>query len=399
VRRLLVLLPAVPVPLDTGAKIRNHGLLRLLNAEHEVDAIAFGSQASQPDLAGLVRLSRIVPEPGPRSAVRRALDVARAGLPDMAWRRWSPAFVEALGCFVADSAYDAVQAEGIEMARYLSSVPPAQRIYDAHNAEFLLQRRFSTTASSAGLRLYSRLQWRRLERFERRLVQDSRVTLAVSQHDANQLSALAGAAANVRVIPNGVDAAAYPFVDRGADQAPNLLFLGKLDFRPNAESIEWFVGAVLRPLFNCVPRTRLFAVGAGPPRWLVEAGQHDDRIAVTGYVADERSYLARCAALILPLRAGAGTRLKALIAMASGLPIVSTRVGMEGLDAEPGEDYLIAEAATEWVAVLQRLLGDPALRARLAYNGRALVARRYDWSALRAEVSAAYAWLGDQARQ
>ena len=113
---------------------------------------------------------------------------------------------------------------------------------------------------------------------------------------------------------------------------------------------------MLPPLFERVPAARLFAVGASPPRWLVEAGQHDDRIAVTGYVGDERPYLARCAALVLPLRTGGGTRLKALIAMASGLPIVSSRLGMEGLDAEPGEDYLLAETPAEWVTALQQVL-------------------------------------------
>jgi polysaccharide biosynthesis protein PslH len=390
---VLVLLPAVPEPLDTGAKIRNHGLLGLLGAEHEVDAIAFGSEASRADLARLARRSTVVPEPGRRSAVRRALDVGRTDLPDMAWQRWSTAFVKELRGFVAAGAYAAVQAEGIEMARYLYLVPPGQRIYDAHNAEFLLQRRFSKTAASPYLRLYSRLQWRRLERFERRLVQDSRLTLAVSQHDANQLGALAGEGGTVQVIPNGIDTAAYPFRAPGPEQAANLLFLGKLDFRPNAESAEWFVRTVLTPLFESVPEARLFAVGASPPRWLVQAGQHDDRIAVTGYVADERPYLARSAALVLPMRTGGGTRLKALIAMASGLPIVSTRLGMEGLDAEPGEDYLLAEGAADWVATLQRLIEDPTLRARLAHNGRALVERRYDWSALRAQFSAAYAWL------
>jgi glycosyltransferase involved in cell wall biosynthesis len=393
VSRLLVLLPAVPEPLDSGARIRNRGLLELLGAEHEVDAIAFGSEASRADLASLVRRSAIVPEPGRRSAVRRALDAGRADLPDMAQRRWSTDFMDALRCFVCNENYAAVQAEGIEMARYLYAVPPALRVYDAHNAEFLLQRRFSKTATSPYLRLYSRLQWRRLERFERRLVQDSRLTLAVSEHDANQLRALAGEGGQVRVVPNGVDTTAYPFLAPRPEQGANLLFLGKLDFRPNAESAEWFVRAVLRPLFEGVPTARLFAVGASPPRWLVDAGQHDDRIAVTGHVANERPYLARCAALVLPLRTGAGTRLKALIAMASGLPIVSTRLGMEGLDAEPGEDFLLAESAADWLATLQRILGDPALRARLAHNGRALVERRYDWSALRAEVSAAYAWL------
>jgi glycosyltransferase involved in cell wall biosynthesis len=393
VSRLLVLLPDVPYPLDAGAKIRNHGLLRVLSAEHEVDAIAFGTPASGAQLAKLVRRCAVVPVPDHRSAIRRASDLARSGLPDMALRRFSAAFMETLGCFLREGCYDGVQAEGIEMAGYLACVPPAQRIYDAHNAEFLLQRRFATAAASPSAKLYSLMQWRRLERFERQIVRNSRLTLAVSHHDANQLLALAGTPANVRVVRNGIDAPSFPFAAPRADQPPNVLFVGKLDFRPNAEAVGWFVHDVLPSLAEAVPQVRLFAVGASPPPWLVAAGQHDDRIAVTGYVADERPYVDRCAALILPVRVGGGSRLKALIAMASGLPIVSTRVGMEGLDAQPDVHYLAAESPAEWVGGLQRLLGDPALRQRMARDGRRLVEQHYDWSAIRAEVRTAYEWL------
>jgi glycosyltransferase involved in cell wall biosynthesis len=299
-----------------------------------------------------------------------------------------------LRCFLQDEAYDAVQAEGIEMSGYLWDVPRRQRIYDAHNAEFLLQRRFSTAAGSPAAKLYSRVQWRRLERFEGALVRSSRMTLAVSHHDANQLLALAGTPTTVRVVRNGIDASAFRFAVPQSDQPPNVLFLGKLDFRPNAEAVGWFVRDVLRPLAALVPQARLFAVGAAPPAWLVRIGQHDDRLAVTGYVEDERPYLERCAALVLPMRTGAGSRLKALIAMASGLPIVSTRVGMEGLDAQPDVHYLAAESAAEWVSCLHRLLGDPVLRQRMARDGRLLVEQQYDWSVIRSDVRMAYAWLG-----
>jgi glycosyltransferase involved in cell wall biosynthesis len=305
----------------------------------------------------------------------------------------SSAFREKLRCFLRDGAYDAVQAEGIEMAGYLWFAPAAKRIYDAHNAEFLLQRRFSEGAPSLAGRLYSRLQWRRLERFEGAVISSSRLTLAVSQHDANQLRALAGKEANVQVVRNGIDASAYPLVMPRADRAPNLLFVGKLDFRPNAEALEWFVREVLPSLHTALPRVRLFAVGAAPPAWLVRVGQHDDRVAVTGYVEHERRYLERCAALILPVRTGGGSRLKALIALASGLPIVSTRVGMEGLEAEPGVHYLAAESPAEWVHTLHGLLGDTRLRQRLALAGRELVEQQYDWPAIRGEMHVAYQWL------
>lgn len=394
--RLLVLLPAVPTPLDTGANIRNHGLLKLLGADHEVDAVAFGSEARQAEFATLVKRLRIVPEPAGRSARRRAWDLARTDLPDMALRRWSMAFMRAVSCLVRDGSYAAVQAEGIEMARYLGAVPGTRRIYDAHNAEFLLQLRASEAAPSLLASVYSRLQWRRLERFERQVVRGSRMAVAVSHHDANQLLALAGADASVQVVRNGIEASAYQFQpDRPRPAAhSSLLFVGKLDFRPNGEALRWFVTDVLRPLHAVEPGVRLFAVGARPPAWLVATGQHDDRIAVTGYVADERPYLARCSVLVLPFRTGGGSRLKALIAMASGLPIISTRLGMEGLDAEPGQHYVVAESAADWVAGLQRLLTDSELRQRLAFNGRALVEQQYDWSTIRADVRAAYAWLG-----
>lgn len=363
-----MLLPSPPLPADAGARMRNAGLLDVLAMDHQVDTL--------------------VPEPRARSVARRLADIARADVPDMAQRLWSAEFAQTVLRQTRAGRYAAVQAEGIEMARYLEAVPQEGRIYDAHNAEFLLQRRLAHTASAIG-RLYSRLQWRRLERFEREVVRQSRMTLAVSEHDGNQLSALAGPRANVRVIPNAINLAAYPFQARGESATFGLLFVGKLDFRPNASGLAWFVRDVLPRLDD----VRLFAVGAAPPPWLVAAGQHDDHIAVTGYVADERPYFARCSALVLPVQTGGGSRFKALVAMASGLPIVSTRLGMEGLEAEPETHYLPADSPDEWVAALGRLIADGALRDRLACNGRALVEQRYTWSALRDRIREAYAWL------
>ena len=263
-------------------------------------------------------------------------------------------------------------------------------MYDAHNAEFLLQRRLADSASPPG-RVYSRIQWRRLERFEGEVVRGSRLTLAVSEHDANQLIALAGASANVHVIPNAIDVSAYPFrpVSDPKMMLANVLFVGKLDFGRTPRRWGCFVrrGSATRARGSFVRRRRLAARVAGA------AGQHDDRVAVTGYVPDERPYFARCAALVLPVQTGGGSRLKALVAMASGVPILSTRLEMEGLEAEPDVHYLQADGADAWVSALRRVLSDGALRQQLACNARALVEQRYTWAAMRSRVREAYAWL------
>jgi glycosyltransferase involved in cell wall biosynthesis len=392
VSRLLFLLPSVPDPPDAGAKLRNLGLVRLAAEEHTVDVIAFGNPADEARLATLGNRTCVLPTPAQRTRALRAKTVVSTDLPDMAMRLWSTDFQRAVANFVEREHYAAVQAEAIEMARYLISVPPEKRVYDAHNPEFLLQRRASEEAASVQARLYSQLQWRRLERFERAVVRASRMTIAVSEHDANQLLALAGDAC-ITVVPNGIDTSAYTFQEPRAEDMPNVLFLGKLDYRPNAEALGWLMRDVMPAVFEAVPQARLFAVGANPPPWLVRAGQHDPRIAVTGYVPDERPYLDRCAVLVLPLRVAAGSRLKALIGMASGVPIVSTVMGMEGLIAQPGEHYVNADTAEAWIQALRRMLTLPEERATLARRARALVEQHYDWSAIRPALHAAYASL------
>jgi glycosyltransferase involved in cell wall biosynthesis len=372
--RILFLLPAVPDPPDAGAKLRNFGLLRLAAAEHDVDVLAFS-------------------RPPARSRPRRLGEALRSDLPDMALRLWSPCFAAEVRRRLASQAYDLVQAEGIEMARYLAEadVPSTRRVYDAHNPEALLQRRAWAAAvrrRDALAATYSLVQWRRLERFERAVIRGSGRTLAVSYHDANQLEALAGKP--VHVVPSGIQLERYPYNDETAqEKKPNLLFLGKLDYRPNGEALRWLIDHVLPRL----PRARLFAVGANPPRWLVAAGQRDDRIAVTGAVADERPYLRRAALLLLPLEVAAGSRLKALVALASGLPIVSTPVGMEGLEAAPGEHYACVPDLdpAAWATTLADLLSDAARRRQLALAGRPLVERCYAWGAVAPALAAAYA--------
>ena len=151
-KRILFLLPAPPEPPDAGAKLRNLGLLHAAAAEHQVDVLAFR-------------------RPPVRSSPRRLRDALRSGLPDMALRLWSPRLAAEVRHRLSSASYDLVQAEGIEMAAYLNNVPPAQRAYDAHNPEALLQRRAWAAAvrrRDAVAATYSWLQWRRLARLTRR---------------------------------------------------------------------------------------------------------------------------------------------------------------------------------------------------------------------------------------
>ena len=102
-------------------------------------------------------------------------------------------------------------------------------------------------------------------------------------------------------------------------------------------------------------------------------------MVVTGYVPDLGRCLRQSAVLVVPLLSGSGMRVKILEAFARGIPVVSTTIGVEGIDAEPGEHLLVADRPEDFARAVRRVLDDPAEAARLAGAARRLIEERYDW--------------------
>jgi glycosyltransferase involved in cell wall biosynthesis len=119
-------------------------------------------------------------------------------------------------------------------------------------------------------------------------------------------------------------------------------------------------------------------------------------VEITGTVADVRPYYSRALAAVVPLLSGSGTRLKILEAMAAGVPVISTTVGAEGLDAVPGEHLLLAEARdpAAWVTHVSRLSESASERQRVSAAALDFVRARYDWNMLERKIEAVYTgWL------
>ena len=127
---------------------------------------------------------------------------------------------------------------------------------------------------------------------------------------------------------------------------------------------------------------------------MLAAAARDPRIEVTGQVVDTLPYMRAATVLPIPLQEGGGTRFKALEAFASGLPVVSTAKGVEGLDVTAGEHYLQAETTTEFVDAIATLLEDEALRRRLADRALTVVRDSYSYPVAERRIHEALAGLG-----
>jgi polysaccharide biosynthesis protein PslH len=396
-KKILVLTPQFPYPPQQGTTLRNFNLIAGLAARHRVALLSFGEQAAghRTPLEGHCHSVQVVAPPRHTTA-RRLRGIFASNLPDMALRLASPHFRAALAEMQQREAPDIIQVEGIELAPYLLELvaerPAGQRpliVFDDHNAEYVLQQRaFETDVRHPGRwagAAYSLVQWRRLRAYERQACLAADRVVAVSETDARALRRLVPALTPA-VVPNGVDLAYYTSAlpETTAEEGPSawdLVFTGKMDFRPNVDAVLWFAQAVLPVILRDAPQARFWVVGRDPHRRL-EPLRRDPAVTVTGRVEDTRPYFASAGVYVIPLRIGGGTRLKVLEAMAMSKAIVSTSLGCEGFDVVSGRELMIADSPEEFAAAVITLIRDPDLRQRLGHAAREFAESRYDWRSI-----------------
>jgi glycosyltransferase involved in cell wall biosynthesis len=192
----------------------------------------------------------------------------------------------------------------------------------------------------------------------------------------------------IAVIPNGVDCNHFALPEQLPDtQSPALLFVGNFSHPPNVDAVLYFVQQVWPELSAHFPALRFLVVGYPSPEIKAVTSE---RVVLCGQVPDIRDFYTQSSVFVVPVRYGSGTRLKVLEVFAAGVPMVSTSLGAEGIDAQPERDYLVADSPQAFVAQIARLLQDRALAESLRRNARRLVERTYDWGILAGQQMEVY---------
>jgi glycosyltransferase involved in cell wall biosynthesis len=298
---------------------------------------------------------------------------------------WSPTVAAILEQTLRGSPFDTVQMEGVHLVRYLpvirAAAPSAAVLADWHNIESEILWRYADTGVNAARRLYARRTGRLLERAEMTLLKNCDEHTVTSDRERDKLRQRCPGAV-LHTIPNRVDVSFYAGLSAPAQDPPRreILFVGSMDYSANIDAVQWLVREVWPVVKRQNPDLRLTIVGRKPSPSVQALAAGD--IEVTGTVEDVRTFYRRALAVVAPLRIGSGTRLKILEAMAAGVPVVSTRVGAEGLNVSDGLDIILGDTGEEIAQALLRIVSIPGLRERQAQAARDLVARSYDWGGL-----------------
>ncbi len=389
-RRLLFVSPIMPARTGNGLAMRAGMMLEALAADHDVylQVIPVAGGAAEPprpigrrcagldvqSLAGradpLFGLIGRIREPEARRAA-----LARYPRPALCRFATTAAVSAARGAFPGVS-FDEVHVFRLYMAPFVAPLMggPAGPIcrLDLDDVESRTRERLAALHAADGGEEAAALERSEALKFavmERAYLPRFDRVYVCSPSD-RQVVAGACPDARLAVVPNGVRLPP-PSPARAHGRAPfTFIFVGNLGYAPNEDAAVHFCAEILprvRAAVRAPVRVLIVGPGAGP-RVQALAG---DAIAVTGAVPDVAPYYADADAAIVPIRAGGGSRIKLLEALAHRRPVVSTVMGAEGIAVRNGREALLAESPAEFAAACARLAGDPALARALARRGRA----------------------------
>lgn len=381
--KILIVTPSFPYPPDSGAKIRIYNMIRYLSEDNEVHLISL-TDCGDDQVSFMERYCKKVSVV--RTSRRPALfqlpgvlyNLLR-GLPFMLKYAQAPELKEALLQVSERDGYDIVQFEHSYMAynvRYLSKDLRCKTVLSFHNIASLQYYRIYQLEKRLIWKLKCLFEWVPMLRWESKVAQRFHKSLVVSELDRILLR-LMNPGLDVSVIPNGVDAqkfSSYPLAVRER----NIIFVGLMDYGPNADAVLYFHREIFPLIKKKMPDLGFLVVGCNPPPEVRELSGNPD-VLVTGRVEDLRPYYQKAAVAVIPLRSGGGTRLKIIEAMSTGTPVVSTSVGCEGLEVSDGEHIMIADTPEEFADKVVQVLESQETWLKLSSQARRLVEETYDW--------------------
>jgi polysaccharide biosynthesis protein PslH len=270
------------------------------------------------------------------------------------------------------------------MAPYILDLPKTgKRVVDLVDVDSEKWRAFAETTTFP-MRLIYRREWHKIAALERRIARECDLSAFVSNAEAAVFAAQhPDCATRIRGVSNGVD---HHYFDPALDHPPpydttrpNYVFTGTMNYPPNAEAVTWFATEILPLIRQTLPAAQFHIAGSNPSPEVLKLARVDN-VFVTGRVSDIRPYIAHATASVAPMRIARGIQNKVLEAMAMARPVVLTSGALEGIDADPITESILADTTETFAAACHRMATTTEGTA-IGTAARARIIRDYDWDA------------------
>lgn len=399
--KILFLTNRGPYPIKDGQTRRTYNILKGLALRHEVHLL---SLYESPDEAGFESVEhlkgfceRVEMLPAPPKALSFAM-VARlvrslfSSDPYTVWRHYSRAYARQVQVWVSAMSFDVVHCDILPLTYSVRDLKGAFRTLTDHDVSYLKTKRLAAQTRNPALKLFLYLEAMKLKRLESRIFSKLELGIVVSELDREHLERLCPEG-RFAVVENGVDVRAFvPDPDRVEPNA--LAWVGGFHHSPNCDAVKFFLEDIYPSIKRERGEVRLYVVGDRVPDWLKKYAMGDPSIILTGYVDDPLPYIQRAAVFVAPILSGGGTKLKVLEAMAVGKAIVSTSIGVEGIEGNDEEHFMVADRPAVFADRVVSILRDLFLREHIGANARRRTVEKYDWESICEATSKLYQTAG-----
>ena len=371
-------------PLHFGRNIRSFKILENLNAAHDITLVSFAREQDKKYFDVMKAVAkRFVPvdfEEHDKNSMRFYFEILKNiffPLPYVIEKYRSEAMKRAIQDLVRREKFDLLVCDTLAPCINIDADIRIPKIVFQHNVEGMIWKRMYKQTVDPVKKFIFFLQYVKLEKYEKKILQSFNSSFAVSQEDG-EFFKNEYAIKDVRVIPTGVDTQ-YFYEAKEAPEPETLIFVGSMNWLPNIDGMSYFINEVLPLVREQCPAVKLYIVGHAPKKELYDLAATHQEIIITGTVDDVREYMKKASVYIVPLRVGGGTRIKIYEAMSMGKAVVSTSIGAEGLPVTHDENIIIADDKKQIAGAIVQLIKDPQLRDRIGARARRYVETNCGW--------------------
>lgn len=385
-----MLTPYLPYPLWSGGQIRTYNLLKNLSRKHQITLFSFIRDPREKEYINNLKIFckdvKVFLKRPPWSAKSLTL-AAMTYYPLVVCMYLLQKVRNMIAEAIAKENFDLIHAETFYVMPNIpqNNIPI---ILIEQTIEYQVYRHFTHNVRFLPMKLLMSWDVTKILFWEKRFWRKASRVVAMSEADKTQMQKLSPGL-KVDLVPNGVDTEFFSFKKtQKPTHKKTILFVGNFKWLQNREAVSILVKTIWPEIKKSLPEARLFIVGKFPTKEILDYASRS--ITVSSNVNDIRRVYEESDILLAPIYGPGGTRYKILESMASGLPVVTTATGIEGLDCVNGRHAQIAEDPSDLAKQTIKVLTNISLYNRLVRNGRKLVEEQYNWKKIAASLDRIY---------
>lgn len=388
-----MLTPYLPYPLMSGGQIRSYNLLKNLSKKHEITLFSFIRKSEEkkyiPELQKYCKKIEVFK----RRPAWSFKNIGLAGFtlyPFLVSIYLSFKLRKAIKKELEKENYDLIHAETFYVMPNIpkTSVPV---LLVEQTIEFIVYQHFVDNLKIPPLKWLLKIDVAKIKHWEKHYWEKAHMVIAMSDSDKKIMQSLSPKL-KIEIIPNGVD---FNFFNKSKEKIgenPTILFVGNFKWLQNREAVAALIKEVWPKIFSKISNVKLWIVGQNPTLEITSLAK--ENITIDQTVKDIRHAYLNSDVLLAPIRGSGGTRFKILEAMASGIPVVTTSIGIEGIDAQDGKEVLIRDGNEQMADAVVKLLKDRFYYRDITLMARNLVKEKYDWENICLKLDKIYKEVG-----